>query len=94
MISIIICHHKGTLLYQTLESVYASQDAVYEVIVVSSLYLDNPILKYARAKWKEAKFIQCEGGPDVKRNLGAKYAKGYYLAFFDDDVELTRSALS
>lgn len=35
-----------------------------------------------------------EGGPAHKRNVGAKFARGRYLAFLDDDIEATPTCLA
>ena len=93
MISIIICHNKGNFLEKALESVYASKEVEFEVIVMTTLYMQNEPITHLRQRFPQAKFIHQEGGPDIKRNQGAKHAHGDYLAFFDDDIEMTPHAL-
>ena len=86
-VSVIVCHHKGDFIHKFVESVKQSSGVTYEIIVVSS---DDGL---------------CETGidgcivvngpplPAAKRNTGARLARGYYLAFFDDDVEIDKDCL-
>ena len=77
MISCIICHHTGVFIHKCVESIRKSIGVQYEIIVITSnvhLKVDN------------AKVYYFNEGPAGKRNLGACYARGDYLAFFDDDT--------
>jgi GT2 family glycosyltransferase len=78
-ISIILCHHTGELIYECVKSIRKSKNIEYEIIIVSS----DPELNIP-----DARIITSNEGPAEKRNLGALFAKGDYLAFFDDDTTL------
>lgn len=79
LISVIICHYIGDFIYDCVKSIKQSKKVDYEIIIVS----DNPSLEVAGCQ-----IIHSEEGPAFKRNLGAYYAKGEYLAFFDDDTHI------
>ena len=82
-VSVIACHHTGDLVHGFTKSVTLSETQSYEVIVVTS---DSEL---ATTGIKDCTVIYCEGGPAKKRNVGGRIAKGRFLAFFDDDVEIT-----
>ena len=86
-ISCILCHHKGDFIYKAVESIKQSINVTFEIIVVTSD--DDLALKGIPGCY----VINCYGGPAEKRNLGARGAKGEYLAFFDDDVEINKDCL-
>jgi len=90
MVSAVFCHHKGELLDEALRTVLNSKGVEFEVIVVTSMYLTNPVIEGMMKKYPLVRFIQQDGGPDVKRNHGAKFAHGNLIAFFDDDIEVER----
>lgn len=85
-ISVILCHHKGRLIDDAIKSL---NDCVnrkdFEVIVMTS----DVTYKHCLAD----RLIFQEGGPDVKRNIGFKFAQGSYIAFFDDDIEVQKHAV-
>lgn len=86
-ISVIVCHHTGELLYEFIESIFKSEHVSFEVIVMTS---DE---KLALTGIKNCMVFHDEGLPAVKRNAGARIAKGHYLAFFDDDVIVDKDCL-
>jgi len=86
-ISVITCHHTGTLLYGFLESVKKSVGVTFEIIVITS---DE---KIAVDGLSGCVVAHSTGMPAEKRNIGARIASGKYLAFFDDDVEVTPDTL-
>lgn len=62
----------------------------FEVIVVDGRSVDNTQLVVQRfnKRFPHMRLITSEkNGPSVQRNLGAKYARGKYLVFFDADVQ-------
>lgn len=81
-ISVIVCHHVGELLYGFLTSLSKSTDVSYEVIVMTS----NEELSLQGIKG--CLVFHHIGLPAAKRNAGARIARGKYIAFFDDDVEI------
>lgn len=81
-ISIVVCHHVGTLLDGFIESVALSENVDYEVIVMTS----NEELSLKGIK--NCLVFHHTGLPATKRNAGARIARGKYLAFFDDDVTI------
>lgn len=85
MISVIVCHHKGELIYPALASIRRSEGVDFEIIVVTSV---------EGTEFKDAdRTVFCKGGPAKKRNFGCRFANGSYLAFMDDDVEVDRDCL-
>ena len=88
MVSAIICHHRGTLLYRALETLLESKGIDLEIIVATSLDLKDRIIQEFHVKHPEIKFMKIDGGPARKRNYAAQFAHGEYIAFFDDDVEV------
>lgn len=83
MLSIILCHHRGeTFVPNCIASLKKSIGVEYEVIVVTSMQASK------RPIFEGAKVIFSSEGPSEKRNVGARYAKGEYLFFLDDDTEV------
>ena len=80
LISVIVLHHTGLFIHACVESIRKSIGVQYEIIVITS----DPHLKVDGAK-----VYYFNEGPAGKRNLGACYARGEYLAFFDDDTIVT-----
>lgn len=81
-VSIVICHHTGSLLFPCLESVFKSENVTFEVIVLTSnrqLAIDGI---------KGCIVVHHEGLPAEKRNAGSRIARAKLLAFFDDDVTI------
>lgn len=78
-ISVIVLYHTGDFLEGFLESIKRSVDVSYEVIVVTSDKVKVPegcVVVFSTAM------------PAEKRNIGVKFARGKYIAFFDDDTEI------
>ena len=86
MISVIICHHMGSLILNCLESIKKSNRVEYEIIVVTS---DKSIEKFELAD----RTVYSPYGPAYKRNIGYRFASGDSIAFFDDDTELDCDSL-
>ena len=88
MVSVVIttCNRNDYLL-EALDSVYKQTLSASEVIVIDDgntkkEFIDNLILKYSSIKYIKNEVPQ---GANYSRNLGAKEAKGQYVAFMDDD---------
>ena len=87
-ISVIVCAHNQGFIHKFVESVKRSVGASYEIIVVSS---DDELSSNG------IKGCTVFNGPDMpaaKRNRGTLIARGKYLAFFDDDVEISPDCLA
>lgn len=78
MISVIICHHTGDLIYKAVKSIQAT-DLSIEIIIVSS---DQNL------KIEGTKVLYSIAGPATKRNIGVRFSTSKCIAFFDDDVEV------
>lgn len=85
-ISVIICHHAGSLILRCLKSLETAKGN-FEIILVTSM----PEFNY---QMSNLTLLREEGGPAHKRNVGAKIARGKYLVFLDDDVEIREDCLS
>ncbi len=83
--SVIICHHAGSLILRCLDSLWKAQGN-FEVILITSMKSFN----YAHSNLT---IVYEDGGPDHKRNVGAKIARGKYLVFLDDDVEIREDCI-
>jgi glycosyltransferase involved in cell wall biosynthesis len=77
--------NRSEMLMQTLASVRAQSMTDHEVIVVDDGSTDGTLEQLA-SRHTEAKVLQHQNrGPGAARNLGARHAKGDYLAFLDSD---------
>lgn len=87
LVSVISCHHVGNLIDGFVESLAKQTFQDYELIVMSDCYSPTTTLG------GKLHIIPSSDMPAKKRNIGAKYAHGQYLAFFDDDVEIASDCL-
>lgn len=87
-ISVIVCAHNQGFIHKFVESVKRSVGVNYEIIVVSS---DDALTEKGIP---DCIVINGPPMPAAKRNKGARIAKGKYLAFFDDDVEINPDCLA
>lgn len=77
--------NRAELLKQTLDSVLAQRFKKFEVIVVDDGSTDGTY-EYLKNLGGGVKFLtQPNRGPSAARNLGARQARGTYLAFLDSD---------
>lgn len=83
---IIITHNRPLLLAAALKSVYDQTFQNYEAIVINDAGINVSdivnALKDPRFKYIEHKTNQ---GPSAARNTGLRIAKGFYIAYLDDD---------
>jgi len=94
VISVIVCHNQGTLVYEACKSLFESVLLhPIEIIVVTSLYLHHPIIEELKRQDRATKIIQYPGPPAGKRNYALKFARGNLIAFFDDDIEATEGSI-
>lgn len=56
------------------------------MIVITS---DAGMIDSLRLEFPNVKFVDVQGGVARKRNIGTRFAHGEFIAFFDDDVEVT-----
>ena len=92
-VSIIIPHLKGKKnLSECIQSI--DKKISYEIIVVDNNSLDDGI-NYIRKEFPEVNIIKSKynRGYAGGCNLGAKYAKGEYLLFLNDDTILTKDSI-
>ena len=92
-VSIIIPHLKGKKnLSECIQSI--DKKIGYEIIVVDNNSLDDSI-NYIRKEFPEVNIIKSKynRGYAGGCNLGAKYAKGEYLLFLNDDTILTKNSI-
>lgn len=79
--NIIISHHFGCLIYRCLNSLSSIQ--AQKIVVTTDKSFVKPSPDIATL------FLIPElNKPTFKRNQGAKFAKGKYLVFMDDDIEV------
>ena len=88
LVSILVCHHKGDLIYDFVKSVQKSLDITFEIFVATSD--DNIAINGIPGCYT----FNCYDGPAEKRNKMARMAKGKYLAIFDDDVEVSETCIA
>lgn len=83
---IIITYNRPLLLAGALKSVYDQTFQNYEAIIINDAGINVSdivnALKDPRFKYIEHKTNQ---GPSVARNTGLRIAKGFYIAYLDDD---------
>ena len=92
-VSIIIPHLKGKKnLSECIQSI--DKKISYEIIVVDNNSLDDSV-NYIRKEFPEVNIIKSKynRGYAGGCNLGAKYAKGEYLLFLNDDTILTKNSI-
>jgi len=89
-VSTIVCHHRGLLVDKAIDSLRKSLEVDCEIIVATSCLESERRLK---EKYAECKIFYCEGGPARKRNVATRFASHDFIAFFDDDVEVTPYAV-
>jgi len=83
-ISVVICHHTGVLINRCLKSLEGLD--VEKIVITSDITwktYDN-IVQVLYTKNNE---------PTWKRNVASLSAKGKYLVFMDDDVEVTKTCI-
>lgn len=86
-ISVIVCCHNQGFIHKFVESVKKSIGVTYEIIIVSS---DDALCEVGIP---QCTVINGPAMPAAKRNMGSRIARGRYLAFFDDDVEIEADCL-
>jgi glycosyltransferase involved in cell wall biosynthesis len=77
--------NRANLIGEALESVFAQDFTDYEIVVVDDGSTDDTVDVLKRS---ESRLMICQShgaGPGIARNLGAKTARGKYLAFLDSD---------
>lgn len=96
--SIVIANHKSSedqLLINTIESLKSEMNGSREVIVVNNGM--NKKVAEKTASWLKEKRVKtifvAEGNPSQARNMGAEIARGKYLLFLDNDVEVEKGAV-
>lgn len=82
--AIITTHNRLELLKRAVESVYAQTYPDIELIVVDDASTDGTKEYCASQSFQTIRIGESRGGNHA-RNLGIKAAKGYYVAFLDDD---------
>jgi Glycosyl transferase family 2 len=86
MFSVVIpTYNRAHLVRETLESVFAQEFKDYEVIVVDDGSTDGTQDYLKSSENRITVLTQPNRGPGAARNLGARHAKGEYLAFLDSD---------
>jgi GT2 family glycosyltransferase len=84
-VSAILCHHKGReLILKAIASLKHQKNVEIEIIVATSV---------KDAVFQGTKTIYVQGGPAYKRNIAFRYASHDLIAFFDDDIEATPTAV-
>lgn len=91
-ISLIIVNRNGRKFIEKIIQTSLSQSyKAFEVIVVDTSSSDNSI-KVVRSKFPKVKILEVENkGFGFAANAGAKYAKGEFLMFFNEDMYLPKN---
>jgi len=85
-VTAILCHHKGTeLILRSIKSLKQSKFVDLDIIVATSV---------ENAAFHGTRTIYVRGGPAYKRNVAFRFTDSEYIAFFDDDIEATPTAIS
>ena len=82
---IIPVFNRASLVARTIDSVLAQTEADVEVIAVDDGSTDGSLEVLASYGSRIAVLQQANRGPGAARNLGARHARGDYLAFLDSD---------
>mgnify|MGYP001559050194 CR=1 FL=1 len=82
VVSVVIPHHTGTLIHRCLESLTKQEGVTPQIIVVTS-DTNFRTLDY------HIEQLFSTDGPAGKRNFGVRFAKSRFIAFLDDDVEIS-----
>lgn len=88
LVSVVIpAYNVGTLIAQTLDSVFAQSYRNYEVLVVNDGSPDSDVLAKALEPYRDRiTYIEQENkGPSAARNAGIERARGELIAFLDGD---------
>lgn len=85
LVSVVICHHTGDLIHKAVNSIKDSTFVTPEIIVVSSV--KDLILHGVEHILFDTSL------PARKRNIGIKFSRSKFVAFFDDDIEVTKYAI-
>lgn len=90
-VSYVIVNYRGKdMLPRCLHSVFDQRTDVPREIIVSDDASDDGSVEMLRGSFPQVSVVQsdCNRGVAAARNLGAKTAKGEFIAFLDNDVEL------
>lgn len=94
---IVVTHNRPNKLKTLLESLTLDNYPEKEIIIVDNASMDNTtnIVKEYSNKFTNIKYIKNDKNdfPAKGRNLGARYAKGRYLFFIDDDGVATNNSI-
>lgn len=82
---IIPTHNRAALLGKALNSIFAQTFSDYEVVVVDDGSTDGTREWLTTVSSRVRVLMQENCGPGAARNVGAKHARGEYLAFLDSD---------
>ena len=95
---VILSHNSKRFLGPCLKSVLATNYANYEIILVDNSSTDGSI-DFVKSNFHQSPRLrlvltQQNVGPSAGRNIGARIAKGKYLAFLDSDTEVDAAWLA
>lgn len=93
---VIPTYNRARLLERAITSVLAQDYSDFEVIVADDASTDNTAEVVARFDDSRIRYLRSEqnGGNAAARNLGAKHARGEYIAFLDSDDQYHPDFLS